>query len=177
MIKKTILGLFGIFFLFVLNTNVWAHGASQSFPKEVGNYLVEFEYDSPSIIEGEINSFVFRILNKDTKETIDFDSVLVRFETSDKSTYLVVRLVEDDLLPGLSRLTTILDKGEYTINLSFRKDDEKIAETSYNLSVVRKNTFNFSFEFFVGLVLGIILVTLFVLFKKGISKSVKKNEN
>lgn len=126
--------VFCIFSFFTIG--IKAHGLGQSFPKEVGNYIVELEYDVPEIVEGEANSFVFRILAKDGGAPVSFDSTLVRFEKkTDSSTYLVTRLSEDEIQEGVSRMTTVLDSGDYLISLSFKKGDEKLGETTYDLNV------------------------------------------
>ncbi len=133
-----------IFFVFVfLSMFTWgvptieAHGVAVSTPKEVGDYVLEFEYNVPEILAGETNSYVFRLLDKKTKQPILFDSLLIRFERKDdQATYLVARVVQDELQEGVGRLTAMLEKGDYIITTGFYKGDKKVAETTYDLSVL-----------------------------------------
>jgi hypothetical protein len=132
--------ILSIFFAFSLLSfaflrSVSAHGLVQSFTKEVDSYRIEFEYDFPDIIDGEINSLVFRLLDKATGAPVVFDSSLVRVEKkTDKSTYLVARLSEDQLQDGVSRLTTTFPKGDYLLAVSFTVKEKKIAEANFDFS-------------------------------------------
>lgn len=134
---KKLIGTVILGILFVLfGVDVYAHGVAVSVPKEVGDYILEFEYSAPEIIDGETNSYVFRLLDKKSKEPVVFDSVLVRFERkSDQSTMAIARVIQDDLQEGLGRFTVMLTKGDYSITSSYYKGDKKITETSYDLSV------------------------------------------
>jgi hypothetical protein len=120
--------------LFSIKT-VSAHGLVQSFTKEVDIYRIEFEYDFPDIIDGEINSLIFRLLDKSTGAPIIFDSLLARVEKkSDKSTYLVARLAADQLQDGVARLTTTFPQEDYLLTLGFTIKEKKVAEVSFDFT-------------------------------------------
>lgn len=131
--------LFGFLLLFGMlfaSTNVKAHGTSQSFPKDVGGFTIELEYDSLGVFDDTTMPFVFRLLDQKTKNASSFDSLLVRFEKkSDKSTIIVAKVVPDELQEGVGRVTAMLNSGEYIVSLIFYKKDAKIAETDYELKV------------------------------------------
>jgi hypothetical protein len=123
--------------LLILVTMAGAHGTGQSFPKDTGDFTVELEYGEPELIAGESTAFSFRILDKDTGAGENFDFLLVRFEKKDdRGSVLTARLVKDDLIDGLARLTTTLPAGEYTVILNFKEGGKTLAETSYELSVI-----------------------------------------
>jgi hypothetical protein len=113
-----------------------AHGLGKSFSKEVSNFTVEFEYESLEVIGGELTPYVFRLLEKDSGKPASFDSVFVRFEDSEGSTYLAARLGKDQIQEGAVGAVLTLNEGSYTVNLSFQKDEENLAETSFDLKVV-----------------------------------------
>lgn len=122
-------------FLFV--RPVLAHGTAQSFPKEVGDFRVEMEYDDPEIFDNVTTPFVFRLLDKKTDNPVKFDALLIRFEKkSDQSTYIVARVTEDELQDGVGRLSTMLNQGDYTITAGFYKAGNKVAEVNYDIKVV-----------------------------------------
>lgn len=140
MIKKYVVTVFLIALFFVFTSNPFAHGVGVSVPKDDGNYTLEFEYSTPQVIEGETNSYVFRLLDKKTLESIIFDSVLVRFERkSDRATYAIARISQDELQDGVGRLTMMLNNGDYLVSVAFYKSDKKIAEANYDLPVGKTN--------------------------------------
>ncbi len=121
----------------MVSSIVKAHGVDVSTPKDVGDYTLEFEYGVPQILAGETNSYVFRLLDKKTEEPIAFDSLLVRFERkNDQATYLVARVTQDELQDGVGRVTVMLEKGDYVITTGYYKADKKVAETTYDLTVL-----------------------------------------
>ena len=137
MIKKIWLLIFILTLLTsVAGKNAFGHGNSQSFPKDVGDYTIELEYDATGLFDDSTTPFVFRILDQKTKEAVKFDSILVRYERdSDKSTTFVGRIYPDELQDGVGRFTAMLNSGDYTVTLGFYQKDKKIAETEYTISV------------------------------------------
>lgn len=134
---KYLAALFSLFVLLgLVITDVNAHGTATSAQKEVDSYIVEFEYDATDIVEGSTTPFVFRLLDKKTKNPVRFDSILVRVENeADQSTQFVVRLVEDELQEGSARLTTMFDDGTYNFTLTFFEGGEKVASTDFGIEV------------------------------------------
>lgn len=122
---------------FAFVRTVTAHGTAQSFPKEVGDYRVEMEYDDPEIFDNVTTPFVFRLLDKKTDNPLKFDALLIRFERkSDQSTYIVARVTQDELQEGVGRLSAMLNSGDYTITAGFYKGENKVAEVNYDIKVI-----------------------------------------
>jgi len=135
--KYITLLLITLMLAFLLPNSVLAHGTAVSSSKVVGDYKIEFEYNVPQIIAGETNSYVFRLINNKTNDFVNFDSLLVRFEDKkDQSTVIVARVVQDELQDGVGRLTTMMNKGDYSITLSFYKTGNKVAEANFDLTVL-----------------------------------------
>ena len=61
-----------------------AHGLETSQSQVVGDYDIEFEYNTiGSILAGDYTLFDVYLLNPNTKEGIDFGSVFIRIEKKD----------------------------------------------------------------------------------------------
>lgn len=139
MLKKILFTLFLAAPFFVSLNYVSAHGTGVSLDKQVENYTVEFEYDDPEVISEEPVSFSFRLLESTTGAGAHFGSVLVRIENkNDKSAFLTTRIAEDEIIDGLARLTATPLEGEYIVNLTFRDEENTIAESTFDLKVLPK---------------------------------------
>ena len=135
-VTQIISAVFLIMAVLMLPKSSLAHGAAQSFPKDVGVHTVEFEYDASGVFDDTTMAYVFRLLDQKSKEPVKFDSVLVRFENkTDKSTIFVSRVSADDLLDGVARVSALLGRADYKVYLIFYKDGDKLTETDYDLSV------------------------------------------
>lgn len=135
--KKEIFILIAPFLLLVLGISlVSAHGLGQSFSQEVGDYLIEFEYESLEVTSDEAVPYVFRLLEKESQKPVSFESLLVRFVTADNSTNLVARLSEDKITAGAARLTLLLPAGQHQVELNFQNEEETFAETTFDHKVL-----------------------------------------
>lgn len=159
-----LLKFFLISLFFLINPfTLSAHGGGPSFPQKVGDYVVEFEYDQPEVIDRVPTAFTFRLLDANAQAGVIFDSVLVIFKKKDdNSSVLTANLNHDDLVDGLSRFTGTLDRGDYVVNVKFKKDDKYAIEAIYDLSVVPGKTsaipHNSSLLVsFVGMLVGFVL--------------------
>lgn len=140
-----------------------AHGTSQSFPKDSGEYTIELEYDAAGVFDDTTTPFIFRILDRQTKESIKFDSALIRFErVSDKSTTIVAKVVPDELQDGVGRLTAMLNSGDYKVSVIFYGSSkeldksQKIAEVEYDLKVEKgESSKNFPTQIVLSVAIGI----------------------
>lgn len=123
---------------------VSAHGLATSKNQTVDNYLVEFEYDTTgNPAAGDFQVYNFDILDANTKEFKDFDTVFYRIEkkksdTTFASTIANGKLAVTDAFGKKSARAglTISESGEYGIELTFYdKSDEKIVNTTFDFIV------------------------------------------
>lgn len=136
----------------------------QSFSKEVDKFTVEFEYEALEVIEGETTPYVFRLQEKDSSKPVSFDSVFVRFEDSEGRTYLAARVGKDQIQEGTAGAVLTLNEGSYTVNLSFQKGEENLAETPFDLKVVAgENPKSFPMNLLAAFIVG--GITSFLVFK------------
>ncbi len=125
-----------IVFIFLLapliHRGAQAHGLGQSFEKEVGDYTVEFEYDSLEVISGEVTPYTFRLLDKESGEAVTFDSMFLRVETKDsKQVQFAGSMSHDEMLDGAAKLSIALNSGTYTFSFYFRRGEEELAEVEF----------------------------------------------
>ncbi len=131
-------------FCFSSADGVFAHGTAQSFPKDIGQYTVELEYDALGIFDDTTEPLVFRLLDQKSKEPVKFSALLVRLERKDdKSTTFVVRLSPDDFLDGVGRMTAMLNRGDYLITLIFYGGENRLVEAEYDLTVQKGSASDF----------------------------------
>ena len=115
----------------------WGHGFDTEQIQTVGDYTVEFAYDTPEIYSGEAVSFTFRLLDATNQGSTPFDYLFVRFAKSGGSVILVSSLDESKLVSGSTRLvTTFPEEGPYNATLSFEGTEETLVWTSFSFSVV-----------------------------------------
>ena len=157
MIKKFILLLVFVNFLMVPSL-VFGHGLGQSFQQVVGEYLVEFEYETFESLADEATPYVFRLQNNETGEPTAFESLLVRIVSEDTNeTTAVARLEEDDFLTGVSRLTVLLPEGDYAVDMNFKNTEgDTFVEAEFEHTVLPAEGFDWIpvVSAIVGLIVG-----------------------
>ncbi len=136
----TVVALF-IFSLSVSSTS--SHGLGQILRKETDKYFIELEYEALELTEDEPVEYAFRLLDKSASLPVEFDSVGVRIADTKTNSGIFSAIINPSgaFLLG-PRVYIKLDKGNYSVKTSFIKKDEKIAEESFNLTVLageRKN--------------------------------------
>ncbi|MBS3116952.1 hypothetical protein J4421_05140 [Candidatus Woesearchaeota archaeon] len=100
--------------------------------KEVGDYLVDFSYSPKEITKDNKALLTFTILDNEKRDVIEFDKVWVRIE--EKENIVFTATLSSDLDQAV--LTYIFpEAGEYLITARFFKDEQKMVETSFTLSV------------------------------------------
>ncbi len=122
---------------FSFKTAALAHGDFITQQKEVGKYIVEFEYKEANILAGNPHQYVFYLLDKDTKETIPVDALFVRFKDAAGELALGAKLKTTLGESGTGRVTAVMPTtGSYTAALEFLKGDERIAAADFAFDVV-----------------------------------------
>lgn len=155
----------------LLITPVWAHahGLVTTQSQTVGNFIVEFEYNTiGNIIASDYTLFDVYLLDSANREGIDFDSAFMRIVKKDGPAMLAGNLAQAADIKGFASLSGRLDEpGTYTAQASFYKDGKTLAESKFDFIVEQDQTstttdpanskkpFYFSaFLFLAGLVLG-----------------------
>ena len=109
-----------------------AHGAGVTTQSaDIGNYTIEFEYDSltPVYSQSEYN-YSFRLLDKSSKASKDFDFAYVEFIRPRVGLADVATLHPIDT--GLTALGTVLpDADDYTVNVNFTSGGKVVAQASF----------------------------------------------
>lgn len=114
----------------------WGHGFDTEQIQTVGDYTVEFAYDTPEIYSGEAVSFTFRLLDAASQGGTPFDYLFVRFTKSGGSVMFVSSLDESKLVSGSTRLVvTFPEEGMYNAILSFEGTKGTLVETSFSFPV------------------------------------------
>jgi len=109
-----------------------AHGLGQSFEKEVGDYIIEFEYDSLEVVSGEVVPYVFRLIDKESKGAVAFDSMFLRVEEKDsKEVKFAGPIAHDAILDGAARTSITLNDGTYIFSFYFKRGEEQLAEIEF----------------------------------------------
>lgn len=156
---------------------VFGHGLGLSFRNEVGDKLIEFEYESFDSIDKEATPFVFRLFQKEAMEPVEFTSLLVRFVgVKHQETALVARLSQDDFLSGTARLTAKLSAGDYKVELDFKNGQDSLVQTSFDHTVTSGTSWwqEFLPGFLIGLVPGLLLTGGVLAYVKGKKSKAKK---
>lgn len=108
-----------------------AHGSGLSFEKEVGEYLVDIGYDSEPRTGVPVR-FEFNLLTL-AGEPASFDEVWVRI-LEEKMTSLAGPIRGQEL-GRTTLLYEFSDEGVYTLDVSYRKNGNELAEAAFDLLV------------------------------------------
>jgi len=129
-------------FLFLLfANNAFAHGLATTKSQIVGNYLIEFEYNTVgNIASGEYQNYNFDILDAKTQKFVDFDRAFAKFSKKDGDVVAVGDLSASETLgPGMksSRFGLVFaDPGVYNLDLIFYdKNSNQLAESNFDFTV------------------------------------------
>jgi hypothetical protein len=174
--KFLISSLFIVFtILFSSAGFAFADWDGQEIEKQVGNYTVNYQYDSHMGADIQVSTpmaFEFELWNKDHTKPVDFSDVWVEVippgEPQDNRVY------EADLHQkgGETIMAYQFEKtGTYAIRMIFYKGDAQLVETTVSVNVVSKNNFmanlNIYFDLFVAAAFMCLAIILFGKFELG----------
>lgn len=143
---KLLVSLMLIALLTLSTTTVYAHGLATSKTELVGNYLLEFEYDTLGNVQaGQLTEFNFEVLDPNTKEALDFQRAFVRFArpyqgAQGNTLYETVFNANLFQMSGFGRKSAraniiIPTGGEHEAQVSFYNGTEKLAEHKFTFTV------------------------------------------
>jgi hypothetical protein len=170
-------------------SRVEAHGAAGlTVTGTVDGYTGDVDYDYTVIEAGKPGRFAFNLFKGDVVDVagtgVEYDDVWVRVIQQDESKNgkaIFTGPILKPLFGGTGMILTLPEAGEYTMHVRYNKDDTKIVEISYPITVYDlevKPKFTFTFEFFVGLgggfLVGILLLLPFLIFRKPKTKEQKE---
>lgn len=150
-----------------------AHGLETTQRQTVGNYIIEFEYNTVgSVMAGDYTLYNVYLLDAKTENGLDYDSAFIRVDKQNGPAIFSGNLAESKDSAGYASMSGIVaDPGTYTADVSFYKDGKTLAEAAYNFQVEANNyqssTGSNKFNWFpgalfvLGFILGLILMTLF----------------
>lgn len=120
-----------------------AHGLATTQSRTIGDYLIEFEYNTlGNILTGDYTLFNAYLLNPSTRDGIDFDSAFIRIEKQGGPAMLAGNLAEASDIKGYASISGVLnDPGTYTAEVSFFKVNKILAESKFNF-IVEKNQYS-----------------------------------
>lgn len=121
-----------------------AHGLVTTQSQTVGKYLIEFEYNTlGNILTGDFTLYDVYLLNPATRDGIDFDSAFIRIEKQNGPAMLAGNLAQAADITGYASLSGVLnDPGTYTAEVSFYKDGDTLAESKFNFTVEKDQTYS-----------------------------------
>lgn len=112
-----------------------AHGLGQTISKEVGEYLIDVDYDAFIIQAGEVVRFDFSLWDRERTEFKDVTSIWLRIspENSFGSVFASSLSVPEFGLPGI---TYVFPRaGNYELSLRFHYKDDTLAEATLPIAV------------------------------------------
>lgn len=160
---------------------VQAHGAAGlTVTGTVDGFTGDVDYDYTVIEAGKPGRFAFNLFKGDVVDVVgtgvEYDDVWVRVIQQDESKNgkaIFTGPILKPLFGGTGMILTLPEAGEYTMHVRYNKDDTKIVEISYPITVYDlevKPKFTFTFEFVIGLgvgfLAGALLLLPFILFRK-----------
>lgn len=106
--------------------------------KTVGNYIVEFEYNSTNpIFAGEPYDYDFYLLDRNTQETIPVDSISVVFTNKEGVVIVGANLKSNSVYSANGRITGVMPSpGDYKVSITFLKGEEKITNVLFDYKVL-----------------------------------------
>jgi hypothetical protein len=113
-----------------------AHGLATSQSQTVGEYKIEFEYNTiGDVVAGEYTLYHVYLLDQ-SESGADFDSTFIRIEKQNSSAVLAGSLAPSEDKKGYASLSGIIqDTGTYIADVSFYKSGKLLAETKFNFNV------------------------------------------
>jgi hypothetical protein len=141
---KTLRYLLPFLFL-VLPLQSFAHGLVTTQSAVVGDYDIEFEYNTiGNVLVGDYTLYDVYLLKNGTRDGVDFDSAFIRIEKQNGPAILSGNLAEAKDIKGYASMSGILtEAGVYTAEVSFYKDSKTFAESKFDFTV-EKNQFDTS---------------------------------
>lgn len=143
---KFFVSLMLIAFFALSTTTVSAHGLATSKTELVGNYLLEFEYDTLGNVQaGEFTDFNFEVLDPNTKESLEFQRAFVKFARPYQGPQ--GNTIYDSVFSGnlfqmqgfgrkSARANIVIPKaGDYEAQVAFYNGTEKLAEHKFTFTV------------------------------------------
>lgn len=118
--------------LFFAPLFLYAHSTGVSFEKVVGAYKVDIGYDPVSPQVGIAERFDFELLTN-TGEEADFGDIWVRIMQG--NTTIFASGIHRPYIGKATLLFTFPGPGTYTISARFEKNENMLAETSFDLPV------------------------------------------
>jgi hypothetical protein len=126
---------FRILILILLFSGVVSGHLEAGEDKVIDGYLIDFGYDPGAPKKGDKVILAFNLVDDETKETLDFDSVWVRISLEDAIVFSGTFHPEDKHV-GLSYV--FFKEGKYEIVSRFKKDGEILTVSDFDLEVGRK---------------------------------------
>lgn len=112
------------------------HGLGQILKKEADKYTIELEYESLELTADEPVEYGFRLIDKDSGKSADFESVTLRVldKKDDRGVFSTNINAKDSIGLG-PRVYFKLDEGDYSFKTAFFKGDEELARGDFDLTV------------------------------------------
>lgn len=135
--KNLLLNLSLIGLLLSFAGSVSAHGLATSDSQPVGNYVVEFEYNSTgNVVVGEYTLFLVYLLDAETKAGVNYDSASVRIEKENGPGALTANLKGSSDGLGFSSISgTVPSPGTHKASVSFYKEGQVLASADFDFMV------------------------------------------
>ncbi len=112
-----------------------AHGEGKSWEYKAGHYLIDIGYDSDIFVAGNYVRFDFDLKDQKTLEPSAAAQIWVRILKNGEGTLLATG-IHDQPVGATTLLYVFPEKGDYTLEASFRDDSgHDIATTSFPISV------------------------------------------
>ncbi|MEO8065937.1 MAG: hypothetical protein ABI643_03760 [Candidatus Doudnabacteria bacterium] len=114
-----------------------AHGLATTQSQTIGNYDVEFEYNTiGNIFAGDYTLYDVYLLHSGTRDGIDFDSAFIRIEKQNGPAMLAGNLAQAADIKGYASVSGVLnDPGIYTAEVSVYKSGKTLAEAKFDYVV------------------------------------------
>ena len=131
---------FIIIFALVFVQNTRANGFGVTLDKQVGDYVVNVDYDAiAGIYSGDAVQFAFQLFNKDRSKQLDFGDVWVNITPEKKGQIYSQSVFAGGIIgssfPPSGMTFVFPSSGSYTLNLRYENADKAIAEASFPLEV------------------------------------------
>ena len=115
---------------------VHAHGLVTTQAQAVGDYTLEFEYNTIGNIQaGDLTTFDVYLLDKN-KNPLDFDGVYINISKPGMSPALVANLLEAPDFRGSARVSALIkDPGDYIATIHFESKNQVFAKADFRFQV------------------------------------------
>lgn len=168
---SVIIGALVLLFLLACAARVDAHGLGASFEATSTPYIVDVGYDPVDFVAGYSSRFGLELLNE-ARDILEYDHAWVRI-TREGVTVLATGIAKQSLGPT-TLLYVFQTPGEYTLHVSYRTEEDVLAEASFPIQVVEDGRFgSFSPWIAAAFVAGFLLATVaFVAWRRIMKKPV-----